>query len=70
MPGPRTTATEKEFRQQLEILEKEKVPLAALWEFDVRPIARPEWLVSPGNDKFYMLLAIEALNRTWMAAGR
>ena len=70
VPGPRTTATEKEFRQQLEILEKEKVPLAALWEFDVRPIARPEWLVSPGNDKFYMLLAIEALNRTWMAAGR
>ncbi|MCE5268073.1 MAG: hypothetical protein LLG00_09330 [Planctomycetaceae bacterium] len=68
--GPHTKASEKEFRRQLAILDRENVQLAALWEFDVRPIARPEWLVSPSNDKFYMLLAIEALNRTWMAAGR
>jgi len=43
------------------------VPLAALWEFDVRPIARPQWLVAPSNDRFYMLEAIEAMNRAWKA---
>ena len=60
--GPRTPAQEREFRQQIALIEKYKIPLAALWEFDVRPIYRPEWLISPDNDRFYMLLEIEKSN--------
>jgi hypothetical protein len=66
--GPHTEASEKEFRQQLAVLQQEQVPLAALWEFDVHPIPRPDWLVSPTNDKFYMIEAIEAINLAWAAA--
>ena len=40
--GPRTEASEKEFRQQLAILKQQQVVIAALWEFDVKPIPRPE----------------------------
>ena len=65
--GPRTEASEKEFRQQLAILKQQQVVIAALWEFDVKPIPRPEWLVSPTNDKTYMLETIEAINRAWAA---
>ena len=68
--GPRTEASEKEFRQQLAILKQQQVVIAALWEFDVKPIPRPEWLVSPTNDKTYMLEAIEAINRAWAAERR
>jgi endo-1,4-beta-mannosidase len=63
--GPRTEASEKQFREQLAILKEQQVVLALLWEFDVKPIPRPEWLVSPTNDKTYMLEAIEAINRAW-----
>jgi hypothetical protein len=42
--------------------------MAALWEFDVHPIPRPDWLVSPTNDKFYMIEAIEAIHLAWAAA--
>ena len=65
--GPRTEASEKEFRQQLAILKQQQVVIATLWEFDVKPIPRPEWLVSPTNDKTYMLETIEAINRAWAA---
>ncbi|MCX7011236.1 MAG: hypothetical protein NTW86_01485 [Candidatus Sumerlaeota bacterium] len=62
--GPRTEESEKEFRGQIAQLEREKVPMAAVWEFDVRPIPqnRMKWLIAPGNDRFYMLSVIEELN--------
>lgn len=63
--GPRTEASESEFRKQLVILQEQQVVLSALWEFDVKSIPRPEWLVSPTNDKTYMIEAIEAINREW-----
>ena len=63
--GPRTDASEKEFRSQLAAIQQIKAPLAALWEFDVKPTPRPEWLVSPTNDRFYMIEAIEGINRAW-----
>ena len=61
--GPKTAAQVKEFHNQIAFIEKSKIALAALWEFDVQPIPRPEWLISPDNDRFYMLLAIEESNR-------
>ena len=61
--GPKTDAQVKEFHDQIAFIEKSKIALAALWEFDVQPIPRPEWLISPDNDRFYMLLAIEESNR-------
>ncbi|MEI7910069.1 MAG: cellulase family glycosylhydrolase [Verrucomicrobiota bacterium] len=63
--GPRSKDGEAEFRKQLAIIKEQKVVLACLWEFDVKPIPRPEWLVSPTNDKLYMIEAIEAVNRAW-----
>jgi len=63
VPGPRTVAQVREFHDQIAFIEKNKIALASLWEFDVRRIPRPEWLVSPDNDRFYMLLAIEESNR-------
>jgi len=63
--GPRTEASEREFRRQLDILKEQQIGFATLWEFDVKPINRMEWLVSPTNDKAYMLEAIEAINRAW-----
>ncbi|MGL5017905.1 MAG: cellulase family glycosylhydrolase, partial [Luteolibacter sp.] len=63
--GPRTEASEKEFREQLVILQQQNVVLSALWEFDVKPTPRPEWLISPTNDKTYMIEAIAAINRKW-----
>lgn len=63
VPGPSTPASKREFKQQLAMLEDQKVVLAALWEFDVQPTPRPEWLISPANDRNYMLLAIEKVNR-------
>ncbi len=63
--GPRTEASEKEFRKQLAMLEK--VSLAALWEFDTTGVNHPraEWVIAPGSDKFYMLEAVGAINREW-----
>ena len=62
VPGPKTAAQVKEFHNQIAFIERYKIALAALWEFDVQQIARPEWLISPDNDRFYMLLAIEESN--------
>ncbi len=67
--GPHTGASEKEFRKQLAMLDQVKVPLAALWEFDLTSVNHPraEWVIAPGSDKFYMLEAVGAINRAWAA---
>jgi hypothetical protein len=60
--------TEPEFMTQLDILvNKTKVQLAALWEFDLKPGPREEWRCGPDNDRWYMFLEVEKVNLMYQA---
>jgi hypothetical protein len=50
------------FMDMLGHIEKNNVPLAAIWNFDVRDMPDPRWQVLPGNDRWYMIEEIVKLN--------
>jgi hypothetical protein len=60
--GSRSQSQELEFANQIAILKKENVGMAALWEFDVQENPRPEWVIYPGNDRWYMIDSISKYN--------
>lgn len=63
--GPRNATTEKQFRDQLTALDREQVPLAAVWELDPSAADRLKWSIREDNDRVYMLDLVRNLNRKW-----
>lgn len=60
--GPDTPAARERFARLLAALERESVPLAALWVFDFDGQAR-DWSVTLANERAWQLDAIAAANR-------
>lgn len=59
--GPRTPETEKQFTEMLARIEREQVPLAALWVFDFAH-QKDDWSVTATNARSYQLEAVAAVN--------
>ncbi|MBE3069478.1 MAG: cellulase family glycosylhydrolase [Planctomycetes bacterium] len=61
VPGPRSAETEKRFREMMAALERERVPLAALWVFDYEGQA-DDWNVTATGGRAYQLEAVAEAN--------
>jgi len=59
--GPRTPESEKQFGEMLALIERERVPLAALWVFDFSH-QKDDWSVTASNSRSYQLEAVAAAN--------
>lgn len=62
-------ATRSRFFQMLHAIEKNKVPLAAVWVFDYRP-QDGKWNITADNERSYQLRAIADANRRMAVCGR
>lgn len=68
VPGVPTAESRQRFAAQLELLQREQVPLAALWVFDFDGQAA-DWNVTAANTRQEQLAAVAAANRRLRAAG-
>ena len=68
VPGAGTPETEREFGEFVALLEREGVPLAALWVYDFGG-QDETWNVTATNARAYQLLAIAEANTRLRAAG-
>lgn len=59
--GPRSPKSEQEFSRMLALIERERVPLAALWVFDFAH-QKDDWNVTADNSRSYQLDAVAAAN--------
>ena len=69
VPGVITDATRQQFRELLEALDVNRVPLAALWVFDFNGQAQ-DWNVTAENQRREQLRSVAELNARWKAGRR
>jgi hypothetical protein len=61
VPGPPSPETEKLFAEMLALIERERIPLAALWDYD--RAGEDPFSVTATNNRAYQLKAIAEANR-------
>lgn len=68
VPGPLTENSLRQFRAQLEALDRNQIPIAALWVFDFKG-QDADWNVTAANPRAELLRLTAALNARWQSAG-
>jgi len=61
MPGTDAEAREMFFRM-MDSVEANRIDISAIWNFMPEGQAQPDWDISPGNERAYMLEAVKELN--------
>ena len=69
LPGAITDASQRQFREWLDALDKSGVPLAALWVFDFEGQAK-DWNVTADNARREQLRWVAELNARWKFGSR